>query len=115
MSSCQGSGATSTARLQEVAGSSPASSIGSTLVSVAETVDALILDLLEWMGPEPRPYEEVIEAWRTSCPRLTVWEDAHDLGFIERLRSPNRGLLVCVSAAGAEHLRQHRRSAQPTR
>jgi len=35
---------------------------------VTNTVDALILDLLEWIGPRPRPYAEVIEAWRTSCP-----------------------------------------------
>src|SRR5215813_9143167 len=45
---------------------------------VPETVDALILDLLEWIGPEPRPYAEVLDAWRTSCPRLPVWEDAND-------------------------------------
>jgi hypothetical protein len=74
------------------------------VVSETETVDALILDLLEWMGPRPRPYGDVIEAWRTSCPRLPVWEDANDRGFIAR----HRGTLVSVSAAGAEHLRRHR-------
>jgi hypothetical protein len=75
---------------------------------VSNTVDPLILDLLEWMGPGPRPYAEVLEAWRTSCPRLTVWEDANDRGFIARHRAPGRGALVSVSAAGAEHLRTHR-------
>jgi hypothetical protein len=39
---------------------------------MSETVDALILDLLAWIGAEPRPYAEVMEAWRTSCPRLPV-------------------------------------------
>jgi hypothetical protein len=29
--------------------------------------DALILDLIEWLGAEPRPYAEVLDAWRTSC------------------------------------------------
>ncbi len=53
---------------------------------VSDTVDALILDLLEWVGPEPRPYAEVLEAWRTSCPRLPVWEDANDRGFVARRR-----------------------------
>ena len=43
-------------------------------VPVAETVDILILDLLAWIGPNPRPYAEVLEAWRTSCPRLPVWK-----------------------------------------
>jgi hypothetical protein len=75
---------------------------------VPDVVDSLILDLLEWMGPNPRPYSEVLDAWRTSCPRLTVWEDANDRGFIARRHEPERGALVCVSAAGAEYLRKHR-------
>jgi hypothetical protein len=74
----------------------------------SDTVDTLILDLLEWMGPHSRPYAEVLEAWGTSCPRLPVWEDASDRGFIARRRAPGRGALVSVSAAGAEHLRKHR-------
>jgi hypothetical protein len=80
----------------------------STGSEVSDTVDALILDLLEWIGPNPRPYAEVLEAWRTSCPRLPVWEDANDRGFITRQHAPGRGTLVSVSAAGAEHLRKHR-------
>jgi D-3-phosphoglycerate dehydrogenase / 2-oxoglutarate reductase len=75
-----------------------------------DTVDALILDLLQWMGREPRPYDEVLDAWRTSCPRLPVWEEATDRGFIERRRMPGGGALVSVSRAGVEHLRTHRRS-----
>jgi hypothetical protein len=60
------------------------------------------------MGPDPRPYPEVLEAWRTSCPHLPVWEEANDRGFIVRHRAPGRAALVSVSAAGAEHLRKHR-------
>ena len=73
-----------------------------------DTVDILILDLLEWIGPESRPYAEVLEAWRTSCPRLPVWEDANDRGFIERHYAPGRGQYVSVSVAGIEHLRKYR-------
>jgi hypothetical protein len=75
---------------------------------LTETVESLILDLLEWIGPNPRPYAEVIDVWRTSCPRLPVWEDANDRGFIARGRAPGRGALVAVSDAGNEHLRRHR-------
>jgi hypothetical protein len=75
----------------------------------SDSVDSLVLDLLEWMGCEPRPYVEVLEAWRTSCPRLPVWEDANDRGFIRRHRSSGEGALVSVSAAGALYLRIHRR------
>jgi hypothetical protein len=75
---------------------------------MSDAVDDLILDLLEWIGPGRRPYSETLEAWRTSCPRLPVWEDATDLGFIERHHEPGRPALVSVSEAGVEHLRAHR-------
>ena len=35
---------------------------------MAETINALVLDLVEWIARAPRPYAEVIETWRTSCP-----------------------------------------------
>jgi hypothetical protein len=51
---------------------------------MADTVvEALILDLLDWVAQRERTYEEVMDAWRTSCPKLPVWEDANDRGFIE--------------------------------
>jgi hypothetical protein len=74
-----------------------------------DTVDTLVLDLLEWIGPNRRPYPEVMEAWRTSCPHLPVWEAANERGFITRHHAPGRGTFVSVSSAGAEHLRMHRR------
>ena len=45
------------------------------------TRQALILDFLEWFIAGPRPYGEVMHAWRTSCPRLAVWEDAIRMGW----------------------------------
>jgi hypothetical protein len=45
-------------------------------------IEALILDLLQWLANGERTYEDVMEAWRTSCPRLTVWEDANDRGLV---------------------------------
>ena len=67
------------------------------------TVDNLVLDLLAWIGAEPRPYAEVIEAWRTSCPKLPVWEEANERGYLTRRRA-----LVAVSPAGTRHLAAHR-------
>lgn len=71
-------------------------------------VDALVLDLLEWIGAGPRPYGEVIDAWRTSCPRLPVWEEANDQGFIAGHEGNGEGPLVSVSAAGLAYLHRHR-------
>jgi D-3-phosphoglycerate dehydrogenase len=73
------------------------------------TVDALVLDLLEWIGPAPRPYAEVIDAWRTSCPRLPVWEDANAAGLIAHERRDGVAL-VSVSAKGRAYLEARRRS-----
>ena len=74
----------------------------------SNTVDALILDLLEWIGPRPRAYSEVIEAWRTSCPRLPVWEEANSRGFIERHHHEGTGAMVSVTVLGTNFLSKHR-------
>jgi hypothetical protein len=74
----------------------------------ADTLEDLVLDLLEWLGSRPRPYSEVLDAWRTSCPRLPVWEEANDRGFVQRHSEPGRGQFVSVSHAGTEHLRRVR-------
>ena len=73
-----------------------------------DPVEPLILDLLEWIGPRPRPYREVIEAWRTSCPRLPVWEDANDRGFIEHHHVQGTEATVSVSATGQRYLAERR-------
>ena len=75
---------------------------------MTDTVEALILDLLDWLGPGSRPYAEVIEAWRTSCPRLPVWEEANARGFIERSHVPGSEARVAVSAEGRRFLRARR-------
>lgn len=49
---------------------------------MSETLRPLILDLVAFVAERPRPYAEVLEAWRTSCPRLTVWEDAVEAGLV---------------------------------
>ena len=68
---------------------------------MTETTDPLVLDLVEWIAREPRLYSEVIETWRTSCPRLTIWEDAVDRGYVARQPSPGR-------RAGRDHRRRRK-------
>ena len=38
--------------------------------------DALTLQLLEWISSDRRTYAEVLDAWHSTCPRLSIWEDA---------------------------------------
>jgi hypothetical protein len=76
---------------------------------MSERLDPLILDLVEWVAKEPRAYADVMDAWRTSCPRLTVWEDAVDRGFVARERTDGAAISVVVTPAGRQFLADHGR------
>ena len=76
---------------------------------MADTTDPLVLDLIEWIAREPRLYSEVIATWRTSCPRLTIWEDAVDRGYVARETVAGLGLFVTVTEDGEKLLREHGR------
>ena len=65
------------------------------------TLDPLVRDLVEWVAREPRPYADVLDAWRTSCPRLTVWEEAEERGFVERRRAGGTTLVAATPAGRA--------------
>lgn len=75
---------------------------------MSEGLEALILDLLAWIGPRPRPYAEVMDAWRTSCPRLPVWEEATSRRYVVRRRDGSGAAVVSLTAHGLDHLRHHR-------
>ncbi len=62
--------------------------------------EALILDLIEWVAVQPRDYDEVMEAWRTSCPRLTIWEDAVDRKLVVREHRQGIGTMVHITPTG---------------
>jgi hypothetical protein len=74
---------------------------------MSDSIESLILDLLQWIGPERRDYGEVLDAWRTSCPRLPVWEEASNRGFVTR--SYDAGCaFVCVTPDGLSFLHARR-------
>ena len=70
---------------------------------------SLVLDLVEWVDAAPRSYAEVMDAWRTSCPRLTVWEDAIDQDLLRRTASAEGPAQVVVTARGRNMLKAHGR------
>jgi hypothetical protein len=74
---------------------------------MSDDLDPLVLDFLEWVARQPRAYVEVIDTWRTSCPRLTIWEDAIDRGFVER------GTVVTCTARGKHVLAAAGRMPEP--
>ena len=77
------------------------------MTSTSAIVESLILDLLEWLSAHRRTYEETIDAWRTSCPRLPVWEDANDQRLL-RIERVDGISLVSVTAEGRALLRERR-------
>ena len=64
-----------------------------------QNIEPLIFDLVEWVAKAPRTHADVMNTWRTSCPRLTVWEDAVDRGLVER-----KNASVVVTAKGRKFL-----------
>jgi PhnB protein len=74
---------------------------------MTDTVENLILDLVEWVGSRERTYHETMSAWRTTCPRFPVWEDATDLGLIETAFVDGRSL-VRVTPTGLARLKEKR-------
>ncbi len=54
-----------------------------------ETTSLIMIQFLAWVADRPRSYADVMEAWRSSCPRLSVWEDAVIDGLI-RLENGGR-------------------------
>jgi len=73
-----------------------------------DTLEPLILDLLEWLGPDGRPYPEVLAAWRTSCPRLPVWEEANARGYVDESRAAGGDSVISISAEGRRFLAARR-------
>ena len=67
---------------------------------MSEESKALVLDLVEWVARRPRSYDEVMDAWRTSCPRLTIWEDAQAGNLVRRYRDESGVAFVAATEDG---------------
>ena len=76
---------------------------------MTDAVEPLIVDLLEWIAAGDRSYAEVMDAWRTSCPRLPVWEEANARGLISRQWREGHGGMIGLTSAGRAVLRKRRR------
>jgi hypothetical protein len=80
---------------------------------MADAPESLVFDLVEWVAKEPRSYADMLDAWRTSCPRLTVWEDAIERKLVMRKPVPGQGTIVVVTEAGQRFLKA--RQPHPSR
>ena len=98
-----------TVTLAEVSEAILGEMLGSPITLPLEAPLALVVQLLEWVEARPRTYAETMEAWRTSCPRLPVWEDAtgHNLVAVVPGVGGMRERSVCLTAEGRAFLRSH--------
>jgi hypothetical protein len=71
---------------------------------------ASTLELLGWLCERERTYDETMEAWRTSCPRLSAWEDAVAEGLVRIARAvPGSTVtMVALTTRGEAALGDHR-------
>ncbi len=76
---------------------------------MTDTLTPLILAVVEWIAMKPQPYFEVMDAWRTSCPRLPVWEEANDRGFLVQRDVTNQESVVDVTPRGHRFLQENGR------
>jgi hypothetical protein len=68
----------------------------------------LTRELLLWIARRPRTYAEAMEAWRSNCPRQSVWEDALLDGLIQVENGATMNdSEVTLTPAGAAALNSH--------
>jgi hypothetical protein len=70
---------------------------------MSEPASLIMLQFLAWVADRPRTYPETMDAWRSSCPRLSVWEDAIIDGLV-RIDNGN-GRAVVLTPQGRKVLR----------
>lgn len=62
-------------------------------------LELLMQQFLTELAAGPRGYARVMEAWRTHCPRLAVWEEAQERGLIA-LQPGGAEVMVHLTPAG---------------
>jgi hypothetical protein len=75
---------------------------------MSEPVSLLMLQFLDWVAVRSRTYAEAMDAWRTSCPRLSVWEDARIDGLIRLEAEPTEPVTVVLTQRGRDVLGRSR-------
>jgi D-3-phosphoglycerate dehydrogenase len=72
----------------------------------------IMIQFLQWIADRPRSREDVMDAWRSSCPRFPVWEDARADGLIRQCGGDRGEHRVELTERGRAALR---RAAIPSR
>jgi hypothetical protein len=81
-----------------------------------EQPSLIMIQFLAWVADRPRNYAQAMDAWRSSCPRLSVWEDAIIEGLVRIESNANRTVrLTARGAALLAKVQPHSAAADPPR
>jgi hypothetical protein len=67
---------------------------------VSSEVSLIMVQFLSWIAERTRTYADVMDAWKTSCPRLSVWEDASLTGLVRLEHTSDGTKTVTLTALG---------------
>ena len=70
--------------------------------------NALTREFLSWLSTRPRTYDDVMDAWRSSCPKHTIWEDCVSAGYVQIVRNDSGRSDVTLTPKGEAALAQER-------
>jgi hypothetical protein len=76
---------------------------------MSEPASLIMLQFLAWVADRPRSYRDTMEAWHSTCPRLSVWEDAIIEGLV-RLEN-DAGRAVRLTSRGSRILEKSKEEA----
>jgi hypothetical protein len=85
---------------------------------MSEPAQLAQIQFLEWVARKPRSYADAQEAWRSSCPRLSIWEDALGAGLVRCEQTPGkpaRDCAVTLTRKGRSLLQAHGGAGQNRR
>src|SRR5262245_33439309 len=72
--------------------------------TMSDAAHALTQQFLAWVAETPRSYAEA-DAWRRSCPHLSIWEDAISEGLVQfENGSSMKESRIVLTARGRKHL-----------
>lgn len=67
--------------------------------TVLPPVSLLALQFLAWVAAAPRTHADVMDAWRSTCPRQSVWEDTLIDGLVAFETDTRRIVLTALGRA----------------
>ncbi len=79
---------------------------------MSEEPSLIMIQFLAWVADRPRNYAQTMEAWRSTCPRLSVWEDAIIEGLVRIESNANRSVKLTPRGAAMLDEAQPRRAAK---